>query len=362
MKVLLVDQIYNVTYKFVDSLVNALKDKNIDVDVVDYFISGETNYSKLQKVKNYITSYRRICDAIETEKYDILHIQWFILSPIDYFFLSKIKKKYDIELIQTVHDIYPFKQYFFDKYFFDKCYRKCDWLVLQTKHAYDEFVTLFPDLKSRVSMIPHGDFNSYAHPIDKDKAREYLKIDKSKKVLLFYGQIKKVKGIKTAIYALNKIKDSVDNILFVIAGKDLDDSVSNYADYIKECGLDKYLKVVNSFIPDDEEKYYFSAADAVVLPYTEIYQSGVIQVAMAYKKTIFASNLEGFTEHITDGENGFIFETNNSNELADKVIAYFNNGKEQLDISYVTDKLNEELSWGKISESYSNIYRNCANN
>lgn len=364
MKVLLVDQIHNVNYKYTDSLVKALNEKGVDAKAATYFISGEKGYSKIQKVLNYISSYRRLCKEIKAGEFDTVNLQWYILSPVDYYFVKKIKKikvnGNSVKVVQTVHDIYPFHEYFFDKKFFDKLYRLCDEIVLQTEHAYKEFNELFPDLNNRTTMIPHGNFCDYAEPVDIKEAREKLGISIDKNVMLFYGQIKKVKGLKTALEALTIAKDKVDNLMFVIAGKDQDDGISNYNDYIAENKLSDYLKIENRYIEEDEEKYFLSAADVVLLPYTEIYQSGVIQVAFAYNKPVIVSDLPGFTELVTDGENGYVFESGNGDKLAEKIEMVFSTAtsKPTSDNTEVTNR----LSWSNIAEKYENIYRcNCNN-
>ena len=81
------------------------------------------------------------------------------------------------------------------------------------------------------------------------------------------------------------------------------------------------IKTDIKYIPDDEVKFYFSAADVCVLPYTDIYQSGVIQLAYGYRKPVIASSLPAFTQFVKENETGFVFETGDVDALCQKLKA-----------------------------------------
>lgn len=72
---------------------------------------------KLAKMCNYIASYKKIEQLIHNRSIDVLHTEWYTFSPIDYLFLRKIKKKYGVKYVATVHDILPFNEKFYDKCF-----------------------------------------------------------------------------------------------------------------------------------------------------------------------------------------------------------------------------------------------------
>ena len=55
------------------------------------------------------------------------------------------------------------------------------------------------------------------------------------------------------------------------------------------------------FIPDDDVKYYFSAADFVVQPYKTATQSGVTQIAYQFCVPMVVTKVGGLAEIVPDG-------------------------------------------------------------
>lgn len=76
---------------------------------------------------------------------------------------------------------------------------------MQAQQNLERINSIFNNLQDKTFMIPHGHFLKYANLIDKDKARDVLGISKDKFVLLFFGQIKKVKGVDLLLKAMANI-------------------------------------------------------------------------------------------------------------------------------------------------------------
>lgn len=374
MKILLIDQIAKVNYKYSYSLASAVS--NIGNEVIlaidqkkeeegcicrklNLFNTDEKNIGKLKKLKNYISSYRKILQELKNNNYQILHTQWVIFSPFDYYFLHKIKKKTGIRLIITIHDILPFNQKFYDYYFHKKLYTLADKIIVQAENNIKRFRELFQDLSGKEVMIPHGHFLDYAEPVDKTSARKYLNIPKDKKVLLFFGQIKKVKGVGILLKAFSKICKSYPDALLIIAGNVWKDDFSQYQKIIDDDDISNYVRTDIRYIPDEEVKYYYSAADCCVLPYLDVYQSGVIQLAYAYKKPVVATRIGAFKEVVLENQSGFMCEPNNVDGLA-HAIEQVLNAKENYAVMGQTgfEYIKEKYSWEKIAEKVCSLYAN----
>jgi len=80
---------------------------------------------------------------------------------------------------------------------------------------------------------------------------------------------------------------------------------------------------MDSFIPAEEVKYIFSAADAVILPYREATQSGILQIAFNFHKPVIASDCGGLAELITNGETGIIVKENTPEKLAEAINLFY---------------------------------------
>ena len=142
---------------------------------------------------------------------------------------------------------------------------------------------------------------------------------------MFFGQIKKVKGLEILLYAMSNIVEMFDNVKLIIAGRVWKDDFTNYEILIKKLKLQSHLISHIRYIKNEEVDYYFKASDIVVLPYREIYQSGVLLMAMSYKKPVIVSNIPGMTELISHGKNGLIFNNRDNLELTNCIARLLSN-------------------------------------
>jgi len=137
-------------------------------------------------------------------------------------------------------------------------------------------------------------------------------------IFLFFGQIKKAKGLEILLEALSQ---STTNFKLIIAGKVRDDQWSRYQDIITVLNLKDRVFPVIRHISDEERDYLFSISKAIILPYTRIYQSGVLLMAMSFPKLVLASDLAPNAELISHNKNGLLFQAGNPTELAKKIDA-----------------------------------------
>lgn len=372
MKVLLLDQIAKVNYKYSYSLANSLKNNNIDCILaidkkednkeckckcINLFNSSEKNVSKINKVVNYIKALKKIRILVNREKINLVHAQWFILSPIDYYYLRKMKK-YGIKFVITIHDILPFNRKFYDYFFHKKIYGLADSIIVQANNNIERFNELFPKYSNKVSMIPHGNFLSHAEVLDKKIGREKLNLDNEKFVILFFGQIKKVKGVDILLRAFSKVCKNKENILLIIAGSVWKDDFASYQKIIDENNINDYVKTDIKYIDDDDIKHYYSACDVAILPYKDVYQSGVVQLCYAFKKAVIATKLPAFQNIVKEGETGFLAEVNNPDSLADAILRAYNSKDKLQSIADNGYKLMQEnFSWEDIGRKVIKLYK-----
>ena len=334
MKVLLLSQIAVVDYKYTYSLANALKDCGNKVELViddkkdneycqckciNKFLTSRKDIGKVKKLFNYIQTYQFILKKLVSENFDVIHVQWFQFSPVDYFFLNKIKK-HGIKIVVSVHDILPFNERKYDLPYHKKIYSLCDQIIVQAETNIKRFDELFPEDSLKVTFIPHGHFLDFADIHEKNESRLHLEIPEEKTVLLFFGQIKKVKGVGVLLEAFGKLVQKRDDLFLVVAGSVWKDDFGPYQAIIDKYKLTKkQLRTDIRFIPDGEVGYYYSACDLAMMPYLDVYQSGVIQLTYAYGKPAVATAIAPFMEIIEDGVTGFICEPNNIDSLTNAI-------------------------------------------
>lgn len=332
MKTLLIDQIAKVNYRYTYPLANGLSSAGIDVHLVidgkpekenltcritNAFNTADKDIGKVKKLINYIASYRKICNIVKVEQPEIFHTQWYNFSPLDYYFINRIKKKYKLKYIATVHDILPFNEKRYDMFFHKKLYALADSIILQAPVNMQRFADLFPKDVNKTHMIPHGHMLDYVEIADKNESKKRLNLSENKKVIFFFGQIKKVKGVDVLLRAYSKVRELHKDAYLVIAGSVWKSDFTECQQIIDDNNLADDVRCDIRFIPDEEVKYYYSAADICVLPYTDVYQSGVIQLTYGYKKPVVATSLPAFTQFVKEGETGYLATPNDENSLAD---------------------------------------------
>lgn len=366
MKVLLIDQIAKVNYKYTFPLANGLNKAGVDVvlaidkkterencicERVNLFNTDEKNIGKIQKLQNYIASYKKIGMMLKSGNFDILHTEWYTFSPIDYYFINRFKRKYKVKYVVTVHDILPFNEKFYDKPYHKKLYKLADSIILQAPGNMKRFSELFPESKNKTHMIPHGHMLDYVESVDKYESRRKLGIPKDKVVYLFFGQIKKVKGVDLLLKAFSSVVEKNPDVYLVIAGSVWKSDFTECQRIIDDNNLSKKIKLDIRYIPDDEIKYYYCASDVCVLPYTDVYQSGVIQLAYGYKKAVIASDLPAFTQFVKNKDTGFVVKTNDVESLINAMEAAFR-GKEYLDSFGLRgyELVKRELNWNELAK------------
>lgn len=157
--------------------------------------------------------------------------------------------------------------------------------------------------RGRVVRLFHPIYDQYLSGAPSRKeARNRLGIPDDCTALLFFGLVRRYKGLDMMIEALKLLPE---NHLLIAAGEN----------YGSEGGLSelatplggRFLRF-NTFIPDGDVGIYFRAADIVVLPYRTATQSGVAQIALAFRKPMVVTNVGSLGETVSPGVTGELAE------------------------------------------------------
>ncbi|MBK9318283.1 MAG: glycosyltransferase family 4 protein [Bacteroidetes bacterium] len=149
----------------------------------------------------------------------------------------------------------------------------------------------------------------------------YDDLKKGVKIILFFGQIKNAKGLDTLLRA---IAITEGNYKLIVAGRVREGSWAQYEKTINELNIVHKMIPVIRFITDEERDFLFSISTIIVLPYTRIYQSGVLLMAMSFPKAVIASDLSPNSEVVVTNENGMLFQSGNIKQLSEKINVLLN--------------------------------------
>lgn len=152
---------------------------------------------------------------------------------------------------------------------------------------------------------PHPMFENFGKAVERDEACRCIGIDPAQKYTLFFGLIRDYKGLDLLLKAWAKWMP--DGRKLLIAGE-FYASREKYISLIEELGLQDRVVLHDRFIADEDVKYYFSAADALVLPYRTATQSGVTQIAYNFSLPMIVTRVGGLPEIVPDGRVGLVCE------------------------------------------------------
>ena len=159
---------------------------------------------------------------------------------------------------------------------------------------------------------------------DPGHVRRDLGIPADTHILLFFGFVRPYKGLEYLIQALPLIRKQVNVHLLVVG--EFWTVPEFYAHYAVEFGVSDALTIINRYVPNEDLRPYFDAAEVVVLPYVSATQSGVAQLAFGFGKPVITTRVGGLHEVVEDGVNGLVVPPQDEQALAAAVVRYFAEG------------------------------------
>jgi len=206
-------------------------------------------------------------------------------------------------------------------------YRLADHTFVHTQDMQRELTEGFGVQKSKVSVIPFGINNQVPNTsLSPSEAKARLGIRAAEKTVLFFGKIRPYKGLEYLAHAFLQLAKTNEDYRMIVAGRP-GRGCEGYWDAIQEqvhCYEQEGRVLIKAdFIPDDEVEVYFKAADVLVLPYRNIYQSGVLFLGYSFGLPTLAANVGALQDDIVEGETGSVFKPEDPTALAEAIERYF---------------------------------------
>ena len=302
----------------------------------------------IQYILNTINPFTYIKTARYINKYnpELVIIHWWhpYFSIVDWMTMKLIKR--EIKVCICCNNVMPHDKIPFSK-FLTKMVLKCGKMFIV--HSEEEEKQLFNLVGTNVAYIKIlcPNVSTFVNTgMTQKVARERLNLEKEQKVLLFFGFVRKYKGLYHIINIMPELKKRLDNFKLLIVGDFYDDK-EKYDLQIKELNLEEDLKVYSEFIPDAEVEPYFAASDAVILPYDSATTSGVIQAAYFFNKPVIVTNVGGLSEAVVHGKTGYVVEADNEQALCQQIIDFFENER-SIDYKKYIDEERYKYSWERV--------------
>lgn len=288
----------------------------------------------------------------------ICHFHFFKVGPLEFFnvFLAKVLAR---KVVVTAHDVESFYSGLDYGVLPKLAYRMADAIIAHNQVSYQALVEGRGLQASRVHVIPAGNhLSSLPDSPSQDDARSHLGLPQDAPVLLFFGQIKDVKGLDILLEAMPIVIRAFPEVRLIIAGRPMRVTFGRYEEMIERLGIQDHCVLRIGYIPDDDLPLYYQACDLVTLPYRRIYQSDVLLMAMSYGKAVLTSDIPGMTEMISDCKTGFLFRCGDPQDLARAINLALTNSSLRNNVAcHGLQLMQESYNWASIGKTIAKLYQ-----
>lgn len=244
---------------------------------------------------------------------DVLHVQWSRVPRLDRRLIQQARAA-GVPVVHTVHDVVPLYAPEADAGPLHAVYQAVDRVIVHTEANRDTFRRAYPAVDpARIAVVPHISTPYTALPADASRAqaRARLGLPTDALVFLFFGSVRVYKGFDTLLAAFARAAAARPDIHLLAAGRP---ETQADADLLAAAGAQERVHVVSGYIPYGDVWLYHYAADAAVLPYRAITQSGALITCMAFGLPLIVTAVGGLPESL-DG-NGWVVPPEDSEALA----------------------------------------------
>ena len=264
--------------------------------------------------------------------------------------LRRVRRNRHTRIIAITDNVIPHEKRPGDTPFTRYFLKACDAYITMSEKVMTDLRTFQPTKPAR--QVAHPLYDNFGEPITREAAREHLRdkridIKDGDRILLFFGFIRKYKGLDIALEAMAdpRIKDM--GIRLLVAGEFYEDA-EPYKELIARLGIEDRLILRTDFIPDSEVRDYLCAADAVIQPYRNATQSGVTPLAYHFEKPMIVSNVGGLPALVPHEEVGLVAEPE-PGAMSDAILRFFTLGGSYFLPALKREK--EKYSWARLVET-----------
>ena len=323
---------------------------------------------RIRKAARILAIYARLIRYALTAKPRIFHILWNTkIQLFDRTLLMLYYKLLGKKIAFTAHNVNAArrdgKDSRFNRLTLKIQYHLADHIFVHTQKMKSELLDDFGVRGEAVTIIPFGINNSVPNTeLTPAEAKQRLGIESRTKVILFFGAIWPYKGLEHLVAAFQRIAPKHPEFRLIIAGeskKGSEQYLRSIQDTIEggPCRTQIIQKI--EFVPDAETEIYFKAADVLVLPYSEIFQSGVLFLAYSFGLPVIAADVGAFHEDIIPGKTGYLCRSCSSVDLANAIEIYFESDlfkKLARQRPEIRDYAMARHSWSVVADMTRNVY------
>jgi glycosyltransferase involved in cell wall biosynthesis len=298
---------------------------------------------------SWISTFSRIKSGLP----DLILFQWWhpFFAPSFGTLALLLKRWGRAKVCYLCHNVRPHESTFFDNLLLKYAFYAPDHFIVHSESDLRELKRLRPD--ATVLKTPHPNYEIFKTGNEMEPVEARKELDIGGNLLLFFGYIRKYKGLEYLIQAFPKVLKEI-NCTLLIVGEIYEDK-DKYLQMIEGSNAKDKIKLIDQYIPNEKVALYFTAADLVVLPYISATQSGIIQIAYGFNKPVVSTRVGGIPEAVVEGETGFLVDPKNANALAEAILRFYKD-RETIDFSRNIEKVKERFSWERTVKVIESVY------
>jgi glycosyltransferase involved in cell wall biosynthesis len=324
-----------------------------------FLFPGKTQFSdepaptgiKINSVINSINPFNwiKIGNRLKKERPDIIVVRFWLpfMGPALGTILRKARKNKYTKIIAITDNIIPHEKRTGDRPFTKYFLKSCDAFITMSEKVMNDLRLFEKEKPAR--FVQHPLYDTFGDIISKTEARKHLGLQENEKIILFFGFIRKYKGLDLLFDAMKNLEGS--GIKLLVAGEFYEDK-KLYKEQIERLGIAGQLILRTDFIPDSEVKYYLCAADAVIQPYRNATQSGVTPLAYHFEKPMIVTNVGGLPSLVPHNKVGLVVEPDPAS-LANGILQFYQLGEDYFISHLRSEKL--KYSWRNLMNTITNL-------
>ncbi len=324
----------------------------------DFLFPGSTQYSDSLpptdlNIKVCINSINplnwvKIGYELKKENADIILIRYWLpfMAPCLGTIARIARKPSKTKIIALIDNILPHEKRMGDKFLSKYFTKSIDKFITMSSHVKNDLLAF---TNKPISLVNHPLIDNFGTKSDKISAKTHLNLPTDSFIFLFFGFIRKYKGLDILIEALNFIPKHL-NITLVIAGEYYADEAEITKQIRSSLSADKIIAQTH-YINDDEVALYFSASDCVIQPYRSATQSGVTPLAYHFEIPMIVTNVGALPDLVPEAL-GIVCEPN-PESIAKAMIEIIDIDMVKFEKEIKSEKKN--LSWQQFTEAIISI-------
>ena len=303
----------------------------------NFLFPGKTQYSTsaapedltIARKVNSVNPFNwiKVGREIRRQRPDMVMIRFWLpfLAPCLGTIARIIRRDKQIKVVGLLDNVIPHEHRIGDRVFARYMIKSLEGYVAMSEAVLADAKS-FDDSKP-LALTPHPLYDNFGTKVTREEAITHLGLDAEMRYILFFGLIRDYKGLDLLLRAFADERLRSKKTKLIVAGE-FYSNAELYEQLERELDIAQHIVWYKEFIPADQVRYFFAAADLVAQPYKTATQSGITQIAYHFERPMLVTNVGGLAEIVPNGKVGYVVEPN-AQDIANALVDFIDNKKEE---------------------------------